>query len=188
MLFIRQKWCIVLILVLSSILTACSEDPAPSIQMTASPAATTSPLPSPTLSVTSTPLPSPSPSQGHNTSMSWQISFVMSGGFAGVIRSVELSDDGLLRATDERTGRRSEVQISAADLAAISAWVAQVQPMPSLPRFSDCRDCLHYDITIRRGSETLTAELTDLNLDQSALSLLINKLAALQETALSMGQ
>lgn len=179
-----------LIFVLIIALTACTEESATSPQLTATPGAALSLSPLPTISVASTPLstavPSlpPSPEQ----SAAWRIRFKMSGGFAGIIRSVELSDDGLLRAVDQRTGRQSAIQISVTDLEEIRTWVMNAQPMPPLPRFSDCRDCLRYEVTIYRGNETITAELTDLNLDQSVLSPLINKLAALQETALSEGQ
>jgi uncharacterized coiled-coil protein SlyX len=44
---------------------------------------------------------------------------------------------------------------------------------------------LYYEITVQRGNETFTAEMSDLDLDQSALSLLINTLARVQEQALA---
>ncbi len=180
------------IFILMTILIACAGKSAISPQSTASPGTALSPSPLPTVSAISTlpssPIPSLPPSPEPVTSATWRIRFTMSGGFAGIIRSVELSDDGLLRVSDQRTGRQSEIQISTTDLEAINGWVARAQSPPLLPRFSNCRDCLHYDITIHRGNETVTAELTDLNLDQSDLSLLINKLAALQETALSRSQ
>lgn len=189
MTFTRHKRSLILSLIFSIILIACSDTPITPIQLTAAPDATISPLPAPTLPATLTPLSSPksspTPSQGQTAATSWRIRFIMSGGFAGIIRVVELSDDGLLRATDERTGKQAEMRLSAADLGMIGAWVMSAQSIPSTPRLSDCRDCLRYEITIRRGNETLTAELIDLDLDQSDLSRLINKLADLQEAALS---
>jgi hypothetical protein len=109
----------------------------------------------------------------------------MSGGFAGIQRSVELSDDGVLRVEDRNTGRQVTAQISTTDLEAITTLLTQVQPASSSPRFSNCRDCLYYEITVQRGNETFTAEMSDLDLDQSALSLLINTLARVQEQALT---
>jgi len=109
----------------------------------------------------------------------------MSGGFAGIQRSVELSDDGVLRVEDRNTGRQVTAQISTTDLEAITTLLTQVQPASSSPRFSNCRDCLYYEITVQRGNETFTAEMSDLDLDQSALSLLINTLARVQEQALA---
>jgi hypothetical protein len=121
----------------------------------------------------------------HAASERWRITFFMSGGFAGIQRSVELSDDGVLRVEDRNTGRQVTTQISTADLEAIKTLLTQVQPVSSSPRFSNCRDCLYYEITVQRGNETFTAEMSDLDLDQSALSLLINTLARVQEQALT---
>lgn len=116
---------------------------------------------------------------------SWSVQFSMSGGFAGLQRSVELSSTGQMTVIDRKEGRQVTVQIPEAEMEAISSWVLQAQPVPPPARLPACRDCFEYEVTIHRGGEALSFWYDDATLEGAELAPLINTLARLQDQALS---
>ena len=120
------------------------------------------------------------------TSKGWQIKFTMSGGFAGLRRSIELFNSGQMIATDQKTNKQINVQVPEAEMEKISFWVIHAQPALPVPRRSNCKDCFEYEMTIyREGGEILSFWFNDITLEKNELAPLINTLAHLQEKALS---
>jgi len=136
-------------------------------------------------SVTGTPFPSATAVSEPKGSGEWRIEFRMSGGFAGILRSIELLSTGQMTVIDQKTNKQVTVQVSEMDMEKISSWVIQAQSAQALPRLSDCQDCLEYEITIHRDGELLSFWFNDLTLDNADLAPLINTLAYMQEQALS---
>lgn len=115
----------------------------------------------------------------------WRIRFGISGGFAGLQRSVELSSTGQMTVTDQKRNKRVTVQVPQAEIEKISSWVLQARPAQPQPRLSDCRDCFEYEVTILRDGEVLSFWFDDVTLEDAELAPLVNTLARLQEQALS---
>ncbi len=115
----------------------------------------------------------------------WRIRLSISGGFAGLRRSAELSSTGELTVTDQKRNKKVTVQVPQAEMERISSWVLQARPTQPQPRLSNCRDCFEYELTILRDGEILSFWFNDVTLEDAELAPLVNTLARLQEQALS---
>jgi len=133
----------------------------------------------------SPPAPTITPVIEPRMSEQWRIEFNMSGGFAGIMRSAELSNTGQLTVTDEKAKKRVTAQVPEAELMEIASLITQIQPAQPGSILSNCRDCFRYRITIRRDGEQFFFQCDDTTLDKSGLAPLINTLAHLLDRALS---
>lgn len=135
------------------------------------------------------PTPQPAPTRAtmetSKPSEDWQIELSMSGGFAGVRRSATLSSNGQMIAKDLKINKQVTVQIPEKDLTQISGLVRQAQPAPPTDQLSNCRDCFHYEFTLKRGKQQFSVQADDTTLESSGMGPLINQLADLQEKALA---
>lgn len=114
----------------------------------------------------------------------WSLRMTQTGGIMGLRRSVEISSDGQMTVTDERTKKTVAVQLSDDDL-------ARLKTMLSTMAYTDfkspavCADCFVYDLSVDRGSgKPLTVTLDDMSLDGSGLSDLISLVRGLMDKAL----
>lgn len=117
--------------------------------------------------------------------VNWRIEFARSGGFAGLVRSAELSDSGLLTVIDHKSNRRVAVQVPAKELTDI----ASLLPAPSQSQLTDrlpyCRDCFEYALDIRCDGQDSSVQSNDLGLAGSSWEPLVKALVRLEESALS---
>jgi hypothetical protein len=87
---------------------------------------------------------------------SWEVSFVLSGGIAGMTKQMTISHDGRLVAENLKRGTRAEKRISPDQLQNLDRMVGQYQPMPAsatgiLGR--RCSDCINYRLTVTGTGE-----------------------------------
>lgn len=114
----------------------------------------------------------------------WSLSFRVSGGFAGSNRSLDLSSAGGLVAIDARRHVRREARAPAPDLAEIAAALDAVSSVSSR-RTAECRDCLEYELTIRKADRSVVVRLQDATLDGSGAEALVRRLTKLLDLTLA---
>lgn len=114
----------------------------------------------------------------------WSLRMTQTGGIMGLRRSVEISSDGQMTVTDERTKKTVTVQLSDDDL-------SRLKTMLSTMVYTDfkspavCADCFVYDLSVDRGSgKPLTVTLDDMSLEGSGLTDLISLIRGLMDKAL----
>jgi hypothetical protein len=88
-------------------------------------------------------------SQASSTSP-WTVTFQLSGGIAGVMRTLTVSNTGAVTAEDSRRPGRVSGQATPDELKAIAAFVAAEVPA-SQSRSASCRDCLLYELEVNGG-------------------------------------
>jgi len=114
----------------------------------------------------------------------WSLHMNQMGGIMALHRSVEISSDGQMTVTDERTKKTVTIQLNDDDL-------ARLKTMLSTMAYTDfksptvCADCFIYDLSVDRGSgKSLTITLDDMSLEGSGLSDLISLVRGLMDKAL----
>jgi hypothetical protein len=95
-------------------------------------------------------------------SREWQASFHLTGGFAGVDRSLDVASSGEVTASDRRAGKHASGRATARDLAQLSDLIA-IATSPDVAAPSPCRDCFQYEITVRIDGKTTTARTNDIS-------------------------
>lgn len=116
----------------------------------------------------------------------WQLTFSMSGGFAGIDRRLELSDGGELTVVDQNTGQRVTTLLPESTMAEIRSWILRVKNTPAkTPLSARCRDCFEYRLEIRRENERVFFRLDDTTLAEAEIAPLVEILARLQTQALA---
>jgi DNA-directed RNA polymerase specialized sigma54-like protein len=131
---------------------------------------------------TPTPLPTPvAPTLGE----SWAIKMNQAGGIMGLSRSIEISSDGEITATDEGSGKTTHGQVSEDELAELKELIRTLKPapVPGLEQ-SVCADCFVYTIEIRDGDTSFTTQVDDITLPSSGMSALVDFLRNLMEESL----
>jgi hypothetical protein len=114
----------------------------------------------------------------------WRVILTLSGGFAGVDRSLDVASTGELSAADRGRGASISRRATAPELAEIGPLVEAVKPMTESRRSTTCRDCFEYALQIERDGERFTARLDDTNLAGSGFAPLVKTLTALLNRAL----
>ena len=128
------------------------------------------------------PQPLPSPTGD------WTVTLTQSGGFAGVLLTVEVSSDGQLKAEDQRSQRSVTQMLSPQTMARLRQLIsnATVSSGP-IPR-SGCADCFIYDLTIASDGNSSQVHVDDTTLNNSGAADLITFLRQLRDNALSASQ
>jgi len=102
---------------------------------------------------------------GSRPTLTWQLSFQRSGGFAGLSQHVTVESTGRAVFVNVRTQRRSETELEETDLVALrnlldsSNFFSQ-----SSPQTRRCFDCFNYKLTLEEGGRRHTVEANDLSL------------------------
>lgn len=122
----------------------------------------------------------PNPS-GHSSGLPkltgvWHIRLAQTGGIAGVSRTLEISSDGKLTATDERTQKQATGQLSSDELSKLTELVASTQ-YQEVKQPRGCADCFNYDLRISNGTDKFQAKTDDVNLPDTGLEPLVHFLA-----------
>lgn len=103
----------------------------------------------------------------------------------GLMRSVEVSSNGIYTVVDERTNNKATGQLADEDLTKLRDAIssANLNP-PKMPDGSVCADCFIYDIEIQSGGKVFKIELNDINLPDSGMENLVTSLRGLISSAL----
>lgn len=114
----------------------------------------------------------------------WSLHMTQTGGIMGLRRSVEISSDGQMTVTDERTKKTVAVQLSDDDLSRLEAMLSTMA-YTDFKSPAVCADCFVYDLSVDRGSgKPLTVTLDDMSLEGSGLTDLISLIRGLMDKAL----
>ncbi len=98
----------------------------------------------------------------------WTVKLTQSGGFAGVMLSVEVSADGTLVAANQRAGRSVTRSVPAETIAQIARQsYGLLQTTPVAPR-SGCADCFLYRLEFSSPGRSGYIEADDTTLSASA--------------------
>lgn len=132
------------------------------------------------------PAPEPMPTESSMPipPQSWRIEFSQSGGFIGISRSLRVSSDGQLEASDKRSGANVGRALSKAELDTLGKLYAQAIGAEEPMQPSGCADCFIYDLALTDGGRTTQVHLDDTNLPGSAAEPLIDYLRQLRDAAL----
>ena len=111
----------------------------------------------------------PTTSDTTSPSANWSVKLTLSGGFAGLNRSISLNQDGQAIYIDKRAKSRVEKQVTKADLQTVAKLVKILSPSDETVRGpSQCRDCINYVLAasydgthIRRAVDTITVQDSD---------------------------
>jgi hypothetical protein len=126
-----------------------------------------------------TPQPLPSPVGD------WTLKLTKSGGFAGVLLTVEVSSDGHLTATNQRSGQSVSEALPPATLAKLTQlYPDALLAAPSAPH-SGCADCFVYVLEFSSGGKLVRTQVDDTTLSGSGAAELIRYLQQLRDRALS---
>ena len=114
----------------------------------------------------------------------WSLRMTQPGGIMGLRRSVEISSDGTMTVTDERTKKTVTAQLGDDDLARLKDLLSTMA-YTDLKSPAVCADCFVYALSVDRGSgKPWTVTLDDMSLDSSGLSDLIGLVRGLMDKAL----
>jgi len=117
--------------------------------------------------------------------IAWVTELNLSGGFAGVQKSIEISSTGEVIILDEKINERIEMELPQADLEIISQLVENILNLPKIsePEPSTCADCFLYVVDIMAEELHVHATFDDLNLIESDFEPLIGELSRLLNDA-----
>jgi hypothetical protein len=133
------------------------------------------------------------PQKGNTTGFScenlknWRVTFGLSGGFAGLRRTLDLSSNGELTAVDQKLGKQVSMKLPRVELDQLTALIVAACPFDFSIRALNCPDCLEYMLRIDADAGSFSIQVNDRTLSQSGLEKLISGLVRLQEQALSSG-
>lgn len=114
---------------------------------------------------------------------SWSVKMTLSGGIAGLLRTVEVQADGSYTVVDERAGATVQGNLEDEKLLALKGLIENLVITTS-KNPGACADCFIYDIEIQNGGKKMIANVDDLSLGESGLGELVNFLQELINTAL----
>lgn len=114
----------------------------------------------------------------------WSLHMLHSGGIMGLMRSVDITDDGQMTVTDQRTNKTVSMKLTKEELTRLRELVAQASySAPKIPM--SCADCFIYDLNLERDAGgPLAATVDEVNLADSGLAPLVNFVRALMDKAL----
>ena len=115
----------------------------------------------------------------------WRLHLLQSGGFAGVSRTLELSSDGALIASDRNRTVELSGALEAAEIKSISDLLAAACPFRGEPRPEICFDCFEYSLQAEVDGVRFEFQANDMGLDDSPSGALIAALRGFLEEALT---
>ena len=125
-----------------------------------------------------TPLPTPLALEE-----TWSVKMTLSGGIAGLMRSIEVTSDGSYTVSDERAGTTITGEMEDDELKRLEDLLSTLESNPPTGN-SACADCFVYDIEIHSNGETVTASADDITLGDSGMGSLVQFLQGMMNDAL----
>ncbi len=115
---------------------------------------------------------------------SWTVRLTQSGGFIGVLLTVEVTSDGRLTAEDQRAGRHVSVDLPPQTVTELASLYSEALGAPQLSRQTGCMDCFIYDLEMNSSGSVVRVHADDTNLNDSGAAKLIELLQQLRDDAL----
>jgi hypothetical protein len=116
---------------------------------------------------------------------SWTVILGQSGGIVGVDRTVQVTSNGQLVASDGRSGKRVSTQLHSESIAEVNRLYDEAVSAQRAPHDSTCADCFEYDLELVSDTGTVHISLDDTNLADSGVEPLIAYLLQLRDAALA---
>jgi hypothetical protein len=117
----------------------------------------------------------------------WTVKLTQSGGFAGVMLTVQVSSDGSLIAENQRAGRKVTKTLPSETTAQIARYYSQLLQVTPAPQRSGCTDCFLYRLDFSAAGRAGRLEADDMTLAASGAADLVSLLRRLREEALQAG-
>jgi hypothetical protein len=114
----------------------------------------------------------------------WTVKLTQSGGFIGVLMTVDVSSGGALTAQDHRSGRSVTNTVPPETIARLDQMISKATEPLTIGKSSRCADSFNYtlDLTSTRGA--IQVQMDDTTIGASGLEALINLLQQLRDDAL----
>lgn len=128
-----------------------------------------------------TPQPLPLPSPGRP----WTITLTQSGGFVGVLRSIQVASDGHMTVQDQRSGRVVSQELPPDTMRLLNQLLSESTISTLTPAPPACSDCFIYDLVLASVGPSIEIHANDISIDSSGAEGLINFLGKLRDDALA---
>ncbi len=119
----------------------------------------------------------------------WTIELVVSGGFAGIVQSLQVSDDGTLIAQDKKRDVLKISHLSARELDQLEKLLSTLEfteKQDTAPRFGQkCADCMHYRLRLTRDDRHHSVEFNSLELSKLPYAQLLRALVEMLRRTLT---
>jgi hypothetical protein len=114
----------------------------------------------------------------------WSLTFTVSGGIAGLNRTLQLESSGAATAIDRQRSLHVRRQIARDDVSEIERFATAAA---SFDKSGDdvCRDCLTYAIDLRVSGRSVRIRATDITLSDSKAAPLVRALTRMQQRLLA---
>jgi hypothetical protein len=113
----------------------------------------------------------------------WAVKMTVSGGIAGILRTIDVNSTGSYSVADQRSGKIATGNLTEAELATLQALISSLEvSTPKNP--SACADCFEYELEIESGGKKMIASADDLSLGESGMGELVQFLRQTMDAAL----
>jgi hypothetical protein len=113
----------------------------------------------------------------------WSVNMTLSGGIAGLMRTVEVKADGSYTVTDRRAGNIVSGELTEEELTRLEEVISTLEFSTS-KNPSACADCFVYDIEIISGGQKMLVSADDVTLGDSGAGTLAQFLREIMDSAL----
>ena len=135
----------------------------------------------------SSPKPLPTQQQASDLTGTWTVEMQLSGGIAGLSRSIEITSDGAVIVKDERNGKTMKRQLTSDELTQFASLVKSASLKSTSGGSTGCADCFIYNIKMTSDSRNFSAQYDDVSLPDSGMSSIVKYLADLMSRMLANG-
>ncbi len=111
----------------------------------------------------------------------------LSGGIAGLSRSIEITSDGAVIAKDERNGKTMKRQLTSDELTQFVSLIKSASLKSTSGGSTGCADCFIYNIKMTSDSRNFSVQYDDVSLPDSGMSSIVKYLADLMSRMLASG-
>jgi hypothetical protein len=113
----------------------------------------------------------------------WSVNMTLSGGIAGLMRTIEVKADGRYTVADQRAGNTASGELTEDELARLEEMLSTLEFSTS-KNPSACADCFVYDIEIISGGQKMIVNADDVTLGDSGVGPLAQFLRGIMDSAL----
>lgn len=137
--------------------------------------------------ISPTPLPTQAAPQPLPTlADKWSLKLTQSGGFAGVLLTVEVSSDGKISAEDSGSGKSKAQNLTADELAELKRLISTARISPNAGPYPGCADCFLYTLEINSNGKLSQVRADDITLKDSGALELVTYLRKLRNALLGV--
>jgi hypothetical protein len=91
----------------------------------------------------------------------WQLEFTRSGGIAGEMTRINITEEGAFIVTSESLLGNRQGTLPKEEVEEIRRLLAELHPFPAVPRGGECQDCFSYAIRLDSGGRASEVTLSE---------------------------